>query len=124
MKVSSEYDIQCVYNYDDGVLAILFVVVGNSRVAVWFWWEEEREAEELRMDSQVMCLSGAECYCWYCQCAEPHCSTIVDVEHHSKRQQRAMLFMYLAWRPQCKLNLQLPGNVAMRSTRKPVQPDL
>jgi hypothetical protein len=33
MKVSSEFDIQCVYTYDDGILAILFVVAGNSRVA-------------------------------------------------------------------------------------------
>jgi hypothetical protein len=49
--------------YVDGGLAILFVVVDDSRVAVWFSWKEEREREELRMGSQVMCLSGAECYC-------------------------------------------------------------
>jgi hypothetical protein len=86
MKVSSEDSIQCVDTYVDGGLAILFVVVDDSRVAVWFWWKEEREREELRMGSQVMCLSGAEGYCCYCQPAEPYCSTIVDVEHHLERQ--------------------------------------
>jgi hypothetical protein len=93
MKVSCEHGIQCVYAYVDGGLAILFVVVDDSRVAVWFWCKEEREAEERRIDSQILCLSGAECYCWYCQPAEPYCSTIVDVEYHSERQQRAILSM-------------------------------
>lgn len=30
---------------EDGLLAILSVVAGNSRAVLWFWWKEERGTE-------------------------------------------------------------------------------
>lgn len=30
---------------EDGLLAILSVVTGNSQAVLWFWWKEERETE-------------------------------------------------------------------------------